>query len=93
MHHEIKDSGLGEIYSIRNMTSNMELAKFLGKRVRYKRELLTESFLIDHGTIVIDSIFTIKEVQKDCEGNDMLRGYAWEGDFGRIINSSHVEII
>ena len=93
MHKEIKESGLGELFKISHVTDNPKLIPFMGKKVRYKRNLLNHAFVIKYGTIAIDGIFAIKEVQKDCCGNDCLRGYFEGDDFGRCMNPKNRFIV
>ena len=94
MNKYLIDSGLTSMYSISPLTTNLDLAKWLGKEVRYKRELLTPEFVQANGTICIDTIFTIKETQKNYKGTEVLRGYALPIDtFGRCLNPNDVEII
>lgn len=97
MHPLIKESGLAELYKIRPVITNYELAKFLGKTVRYKRERITPEFLRLHGTVSRDEYFVIREVQKNFEGRDVLRGYIEDGSeagaFGRCIDPDDIEIV
>jgi hypothetical protein len=95
MHDDIKNSGLGKAFGIQSRTDNLELAPFLGKLVRYKRDLLTNEFIEKNGQITIDGVFVIREVQKDYLGNPKLRGYEINNgnDFGRVIDKDEVEII
>ena len=92
MHESIKKYGLGDVFKIRAITSNTELGKFLGKKVRYKRELLTDEFLKQHGTVCLE-VFTIRETQLNYLGDEILRGYTDGDTFGRCINPEFVEII
>lgn len=92
MHHEIKESGLGNTFAI-SATNQNELSHYIGKTVRYKRELLTPEFLARHGTICRDAQFVIKETQKTHSGELVLRGYTEDNDFGRPIQHEHIEVI
>jgi predicted transcriptional regulator YdeE len=92
MHHEIKDSGLGESLGI-SSTINNELSHYIGKKVRYKRELLKSNFLKKHGLICKNAVFEIKETQKTISGQLVLRGYTSDRDFGRPIDPEHIEVI
>lgn len=92
MHKDIEKHGLGDVFKIRPITSDMKLGKFLGKTVRYKKKLLTDDFLRMHGTVCLE-LFEIREVQVDYLGNNMLRGYHAGCTFGRCINPEFVEIV
>ena len=94
VHHELKSSGLADMLKISPVTSNHELGKWLGKTVRYKKELIKDKdFIRLNGTIIKDNTFKIKQVQKDHIGKDMLRGYAIENNdtFGRVIDPNDIE--
>ena len=39
IHKDLQESGLADIYNMSTITDNLELGKFLGKKVRYKKEL------------------------------------------------------
>ena len=95
LNKEIINSGLSDVFKIRTLTSNLKLAKFLGKNVRYKKELLTNEFVQANGTITKSEIFHIGMVQKDYQGNDCLRGFAtsYDDNFGRCIDASDVELL
>ena len=95
LNKEIINSGLSDVFKMRTLTSNLKLAKFLGKNVRYKKELLTNEFVQANGTITKSEIFHIGMVQKDYQGNDCLRGFAtsYDDDFGRCINPDYIELV
>ena len=71
LNKEIINSGLSDVFKMRTLTSNLKLAKFLGKNVRYKKELLTNEFVQANGTITKSEIFHIGMVQKDYQGNSL----------------------
>lgn len=93
MHKEIKESGLAEMYEIRPMTTDNELAKFLGKTVKYKEELLTADFVRANGSLCREEVFEIREVQKNHAGKSVLRGYFKGDTFGRCIDPEHIEVV
>ena len=95
LHEDLTSSGLSDAFKMRTVTTNLKLGKFLGKKVRYKKELLTKEFILRHGTIAKTEVFHIGMVQKDWQGNDTLRGFATshDDDFGRCINPDDVELI
>ena len=95
LNKEITNSGLSDAFKMRTITSNLKLAKFLGRKVKYKKELLTKKFVRANGTITKSEIFHIGMVQKDYQGNDCLRGFAtsYDDDFGRCINPNDVELL
>ena len=93
MHKELSESGLGEIFKIRAMTSDLELGKFLGKKVRIKRELLSQDYIRLNGTIVINAIFLVKETQIDYRGTPCLRGYESDTSFGSVLYPNELEIM
>lgn len=89
----LRESGLDKLYHISPLTDNVELAHFLGKHVRYKRELLTPEFIYLHGTISVTGVFYIKYTQRNCDNKEVLRGY-FDGDiFGRCMDPKDVEIV
>ena len=94
LNKDITDSGLSNAFKMRVATSNLKLAKFIGRKVHYKKELLTKEFVRVNGTITKSEIFHIRMVQKDYQGNDCLRGFAtsYDDDFGRCINPDHIEL-
>ena len=92
MHPLLIASGLGNKFKISTETTNSYLASFLGKRVVYKSDLLTSDFIKQHGTICVENIFEIREVQVDFKGEESLRGYAPYDDFGRVIYPPEIEI-
>ena len=57
MHTDLKNSGLASKFKIRPMTDNISLSQFIGKRVRYRRELLTPEFINLHGSISVTHTF------------------------------------
>ena len=91
MHQDIKNSGLGDAFKIRPMTVNPELAPFLGRVVRHKRELLTE----DSPTIKRTGEFLVRETQRDYRGEEILRGYEIhsEDTFGLPLLPNEIEVI
>jgi hypothetical protein len=97
MHKDIVNSGLSKIFGITNsVPENDPRAKFMGKRVRYKRNVCTKQ----HGQIIRQRDFIIKEVQNDYRGGPVLRGYALDRttgniveDFGRCISIDDVVIV
>lgn len=95
MHTLLKTSGLGTMYNISPETENESLKSFIGKEVRFKKELLTDEFIKRNGTIILDHTFLIKETQFDYKGDEILRGYAvgHANDFGKPINPEEVEIV
>ena len=93
MHDDIKNSGLGKQLSISKMTTNLGLSKFLGKRIRVKRELLTPRYIELNGSLIIDSTYTVKEVQKIYDGRAALRGYRDGDTFGRPFLPEEIEIV
>ena len=95
MHNDLDSSGLGSQLKIRAATENLELAPFLGKLVRYKRDLLTPEFIKRNGTVSESGIFHVREVQKDYAGVACLRGYntVINDTFGRVLNFCEVEIV
>ena len=94
LNKDITDSGLSNAFKMRVATSNLKLAKFIGRKVHYKKELLTKEFVRENGTITQSEIFHIGMVQKDYQGNDCLRGFAtsYDDDFGRCINPDHIKL-
>ncbi len=93
MHPSIEASALASLYQIKPVTDNEELAKYLGQKVRYKKNLLTRKFIKRHGTICIGTVFEIREVQHNYKREECLRGYAPGDNFGRVIYPSEVEIV
>jgi hypothetical protein len=95
MNTQLKESGLAATYKISSLTGNLELSKYLGKKVQYKRDLLNDDFLKKNGTLSLTAIFEIKETQLNHKGVECLRGYDMtRGDtFGRCINISEIELI
>jgi len=95
IHKDILESGLADQLKISAITDNLELGKFLGKKVRYKKELLNNpSFLRSVGEYALTEIYEIKQVQKDWQDNDVLRGYAtvnYKDTFGRCLNVEEIE--
>ena len=91
--HEIRESGLGAVYKISPVTSNLKLSGYLGKAVRYTESALSRPNTF--GTVHRDCTFLIKETQINFNGDDCLRGYAVEIDdtFGHCISPSDVEIV
>lgn len=94
-HPQLEESGLSVTYGFSSVADDPQLAKFLGKTVRYKRELLTKAFVRANGAMCKGCKFVIREVQKNHQGDTVLRGYAVDvGDtFGSPINPEHVEIV
>ena len=97
IHNDLVESGIADTFKISAMTSNLELGKFLGKKVRYKKELLNDaSFLRSVGEYALTEIYEVKQVQKDWKGNDVLRGYGtvnYNDTFGRCLNVEEIEMI
>lgn len=97
IHNDLKQSGLADLYKISNLTDNFELAKFLGKKVRYKKDLLeNESFLKSVGTNALTEIYEVKQVQKNWKDEDVLRGYAtvnFNDTFGRCLEVEEIELV
>ena len=95
LHPELVESGLAKVWQMSPLTTDMRLAKFLGKKVRFKRELLTPEFVRQNGTQARDCTFMVREVQKIYSGEMALRGYAIETNdtFGRPLEVDHVEIV
>jgi hypothetical protein len=95
IHNNLKDSGLADLYKISNLTDNLELANFLGKKVRYKKELLEDkSFLGRVGTNALTEIYEVRQVQKNWKGDDVLRGYGtvnFNDTFGRCLKVEEIE--
>ena len=100
MHKSIEESGLGKVFDINPVTDSSELAKFIGKRVRYKKDCVTPA----DGRIAEKGVFVIKETQLNYQGKEVLRGYAEDifigerdyqqpDEFGRPIDPEVVEII
>lgn len=92
-HEHLNESGSTRMYDITPITSNDELRAFIGKRVMYKPELLTPEFVRSRGTIIIYTVFEIRETQFVYDGSEQLRGYGENDSFGRPINPQHVYII
>lgn len=95
LHSDLVNSGLAGMYQMRPITNDPNLAKFLGKKVKYKKELLADpDFVNSHGT-VIQETFLVSYVQKDYYGNDVLRGFitSWNDTFGSCLNPSEIEIV
>jgi hypothetical protein len=97
IHNDLKQSGLANLYKISNLTENLELAKFLGKKVRYKKHLLKDkSFLKSVGEYALTEIYEVKQVQKDWKDEDVLRGYAtvnFNDTFGRCLGVEEIELV
>ena len=97
VHKDLIESGLADLLKISNLTDNLDLAKFIGKKVRYKRKLLENSaFLKSVGTNALTEIYEVKQVQKDYKGDDVLRGYAtvnFNDTFGRCLNVEDIELV
>lgn len=87
------NSLLKKRFQVKTITGNVKLIPFLGRKVRYKKELLTEEFLKRNGTVCENTVFVIKEVQIDYKGNEILRGYYLGDEFGRCIRPDDVELI
>ncbi len=97
IHKDLQESGLADIYNMSTITDNLELGKFLGKKVRYKKELLNnDSFLRSVGEYALTEIYEIKQVQKNYKNDDVLRGYAtvnYKDTFGRCLNINEIELV
>lgn len=95
MHRDLKESGLGGILEIKTVTADEKLMPFLGKKVRYKRELLTEKFIERNGLKVVDGTFEVREVQKNYKGENCLRLYWLEVNdtFGFPESPDRIEIV
>ena len=97
MHKDLKESGLADFYKISNITDNLELAKFLGKKVRYKKHLLRDkSFLKSVGENALTEIYEVKQVQKNWKDEDVLRGYGtvnFNDTFGRCLKVEEIELV
>jgi len=95
IHKDILESGLADKFKISAITDNLELSRFLGKKVRYKKELLNNpSFLRSVGEYALTEIYEVKQVQKDWQNNDVLRGYGtvnYTDTFGRCLNAEEIE--
>lgn len=81
-------------------TTNLRLIMFIGQKVRYKKELLTDEFVKSHGEVCRDHAFLIMGTQVDYLRREILRGYRLNGtmdmvedEFGRPIDPDHVEIL
>ena len=96
IHKDLTASGLADKFQISAITDNLELGKFLGKKVRYKKELLKNpSFLRSVGEYALTEVYEVKQVQKDWQGKDVLRGYAtvnYKDTFGRCLNVEEIEV-
>ena len=97
IHNDLKNSGIADLYKISYLTDNLELAKFIGKKVRYKRKLLKDdSFLKSVGTNALTEIYEVKQVQKNYKDQDVLRGYAtlnYNDTFGRCLSVEEIELV
>ena len=96
MNRELKDSGLGELLQINTITGDLELGSFLGKKVKYSKAMInTAGFKKKYGSLAVDAIYEIREVQKNWKGEDCLRGYnIGTGDtFGRCLCATEIELI
>ena len=97
IHDDLVKSGLSDFYKISKITDNLQLGQFLGKKVRYKKELLNnKSFLRSVGRYALTEIYEIKQVQKNWKGEDVLRGYAtvnFNDTFGRCLNVEEIELV
>jgi hypothetical protein len=96
MNTELKESGLASMFNISPITENLELAKFLGKKVQYKAELKgSEDFIIANGTLSLTAIFQINETQTNYRGIECLRGYdiTRNDKFGRCIHPHQIELV
>tara|TARA_R100000388_G_C7132024_1_gene105908 strand:+ start:190 stop:492 length:303 start_codon:yes stop_codon:yes gene_type:complete len=96
LHKDLTESGLASKFQMSTITDNLELGKFLGKKVRYKKELLENpSFLRSVGEYALTEVYKIKQVQKDWQGKDVLRGYAtvnYKDTFGRCLDVEEIEV-
>jgi len=96
LHKEIVGSGLADLFQMKDSTTNPKLSKFLGKKVRYKKELLADDkFVRSNGSLCKTEIYEVAHVQKDYRGKDVLRGYhtSYEDTFGRCLDPEEVEVI
>ena len=92
MNKEIEQSGLGQRFMI-SATAKNKLSHFIGKKVRYKDVRKTDpAFVRSHGTVILDSVWEIRETQVDFGGNLRLRGYCEGDNFGCAINPKDIVI-
>lgn len=82
-------SGLADLFEMNPNTKNEKLKQYIGKRVRYRKELRGSAVL---GTCSINGVWLVTETQLDYRGREILRGYAYPGDFGRPFDPSEIEI-
>lgn len=92
-HKDLVESGLAKKFQINHLTSNSSLLPFMGRKVRYKREILTADFIRANGALSIDGIFFIQEAQVDYKGEPCLRGYRDNDPFGRVLYPYQIEVV
>lgn len=76
--------------------SKAVFADRVGRQVRYKvpaSGLEREDFIHRHGTICVDTIFTIVGVQKNWRGDICFHATCGVDDFGRCISPDLVEFV
>ena len=95
LHQDIVDSGLATKFEMSFVTTNEELSKFLGQKVRFKRSLLTKDFVKTKGILCKTEIYKVGMVQKNWRGEDRLRGFhtSYDDTFGRVLNPNEIELI
>ena len=95
LHEDLVKSGLSDMYQMKHITSNLKLSKFLGKKVRYKKDLLADDkFVRINGSLCKTEVYKVAFVQKDYRGKDVLRGYhtSYEDTFGRCLDPEEIEV-